>query len=191
MNNTEKSMMDWVKAVAALGAIIGIIAGGFNFAYNEWYKTPKLTYEILDSYPLSDDEQIIPIIIRNEGHEKATNVRITVYSGGDILNVQEKTPEELRLNTKNSTLIVELSRLVGNSQITFYLRIKTFSQKPINDILIVSDQGSGGIHKSTSSDYLSGVSIATTIMASLFLLFYWTRDREMKHFEEFLMRRNR
>jgi len=151
VNNTEKSIMDWVKVVTALGIIIGIIAGGFNFAYNEWYKTPKLTYETLDSYPLSNEEQIIPIIIRNEGHEKATNVRITIYSGGDILNVQEKTPEELSLNTKNNTLIADLPRLVDNSQITFYLRIKTFSQKPINDISIVSDQGSGGIHETSNS----------------------------------------
>lgn len=167
--------MDWLKVVTAFSIIAGSIAGGFIFAYNEWYKTPKLTYETLDSYPLNNEEQIIPIIIRNEGHEKATNVRITVYSGGDILNVQEKTPEELSLNTKNNTLIADLPRLVDNSQITFYLRIKTFSQKPINDILIVSDQGSGGIHKSSSSDYFTGVFVAAFIMGNLFLLSFWKR----------------
>ena len=144
---------------ATPGVIIGLILAGFNFAYDEWYNTPKLTYEILDSYPLSASEQIIPIIIRNEGHEKATNVRVTVYASGDIQNVQEKTSEELILETSNNTLIANLPRLIDNSQITFYLQINTFSQKPIDDILIASDQSSGGIHETSGSDYYQLISV--------------------------------
>ena len=159
MNMTEKSTKYWIQIIGSLGVIIGLIAGGFYFAYDEWYNTPKLTYETLDSYPLSTSEQIVPIIIRNEGHEKATNVRITVYASGDIQNVQEKTPEELKLETSNNTLIANLPRLIDNSQITFYLQINTFSQKPINDILITSDQCSGGIHETSGSDYYQLISV--------------------------------
>jgi hypothetical protein len=164
--DNSRSKTDWVKTISSIGVIVGLIFGGINFAYNEWYKVPQLTYETLDSYPLSGDESIVPIIIRNEGHEKATNVRITIYTGGNIQIVQQKTPEELRLSNENNTLIATLSRLVDNTQITLYLKVKTLSSKPINEILISSDQGSGGIHE-TKSQLADSLILIGTILTSV------------------------
>ena len=134
--NGSQSKADLAKTIAPILSIALVLFGGLYFAYNEWYKTPKLTYETLDSYPLSSDEYVIPIIIRNEGHEKATNVRITIYDAGNIgQDIPKKTPEEITINLEsNSTLIANIPRLTDGTQIILYPKVKTLSQKPINDI---------------------------------------------------------
>ncbi len=181
--DSPQSKTDWLKTISALGIVLGLIFGGFTFAYNEWYDVPKLTYESLTSYPLSSGETIIPIIIRNEGREKATGVRITIYTSGEIQSVQQKTPEELKLKVENNMLIANLDRMVDKSQITFYLRVKTLSQAPIDDILIASDQGSGSIHErertttNTNQFYFSTIII---ILMTLIFATYTFRIRQIK-----------
>ncbi|VVB94055.1 Uncharacterised protein [uncultured archaeon] len=154
--NSSQSITDLAKTIAPIITIALIIFGGASFIYNNWYKTPKLTYETLDSYPLSNEEYIIPIIIRNEGHEKATNVRITVYTAGNIdPSIPKKTPEELTINIEsNSTLIANIPRLTDGTQILLYPKVKTLSQKPINEVLIASDQGSGSVYEQTNQWYV-------------------------------------
>lgn len=144
--------MDLVKSIISIITIVTIIFGAATFVYNNWYKTPKLTYETLDSYSLSSDEYIIPIIIRNEGHEKATNVRITVYAAGNIdQNIPKKTSEELKIIIEsNNTLIATMQRLTDGTQILLYPKVKTLSQKPINEVLIAFDQGSGSAYEQTN-----------------------------------------
>lgn len=129
-----------------ISIIIGLIVAGAGFTYHEWYDIPKLTYEELDSYPLGNEGKIIPIIIRNEGHDKATNIRITIDAGGQIQNVEEITPENLQLEIDNNRIIANLNRLVEDTQITFYIKVDTLSNNPINQIFITSDQGPGKIY---------------------------------------------
>ena len=138
--------LDFLKEYGLIGIIIGLIIAGAGFTYNEFYNIPELTYEELDSYPLGNEGNIIPIIIRNEGHDKATNIRITINAWGQIKNVEKITPENLQLEIDDSRLIVNLDRLVEKSQITFYLKVNTLSNNPINQIFITSDQGPGKIY---------------------------------------------
>ena len=139
----SSQISEYLKDYGLLGIVITLILAGGGFAYQEWYDIPKLTYESLDSYPLGNDECIIPILIRNEGNDKATDIRITIYAGGEIQNVEEKSPENLRIEIDNNKLIVFLDRQVEKSQIALYLRVKTLSKNPINDISITSNQGMG------------------------------------------------
>lgn len=138
--------LDSLKDYGLISIIIGLIIAGAGFTYHEWYDIPKLTYEELDSYPLGNEEKIIPIIIRNEGHDKATNIRITIDAGGQIQNVEKITPENLLLEIDNNRIIANLDRLVEDSQITFYIKVDTLSNNPINQIFITSDQGPGKIY---------------------------------------------
>ena len=75
------------------------------------------------------------------------------------------------LETSNNTLIANLPRLIDNSQITFFLQINTFSQKPIKDILIASDQSSGGIHETSGSDFSQLFESILSLLLIVLMLF--------------------
>ena len=158
--------LDSLKDYGLISIIIGLIVAGAGFTYHEWYNIPKLTYEELDSYPIGNEGKIIPIIIRNDGHDKATNIRITIDTGGQIQNVEKITPENLQLEIDNNRIIANLDRLVEDSQITFYIKVDTLSSNPINQIFITSDQGPGKIYGTSgfSTIYLL-IGISTILIA--------------------------
>lgn len=170
--------IDLGTIITILSFIFALIVGGLYFGYNEWYKTPKLTYEILDKYPLNKDIQITPIIVRNEGHEKATNVRISMDASGIIQDIEIKSPEEIHYNIKNNnTFVADLTRIAAESEIIFYMKVETQSKEPINNILIVSDQVSGSIHEKTYDIYGSlglilGILSVSFCIVFLGLFFY-------------------
>ena len=144
--NSGDNPRDYGKYIVYITAISVLILGT-NFLLTTYYYIPDLTYETLDAYPLSDNEQIIPIIIRNEGHVKASNIKIIVNAEGDITNVQEKSVDNLINKIDNNTLESDVKRLVSNTQIILYLRINTNSQNPIYKISLISDEGLGNIHE--------------------------------------------
>ena len=115
--------------------------------YKEFYKIPKLNYEILPTY-IMGDEIIAPIIFRNEGHANATNVRIKINCSGPIQNVFDDIPEKY-LNEKGdqNVLIYQLDRFTKSLKSTIYIKISSLSERAINNIDITSDQGPGQKYK--------------------------------------------
>ena len=67
----------------AQSGLITLIAIGLAWYYKELYKKPKLYYDLWAPYIIGD-EKIVPIIIGNSGHAKATNVRLIINCDGGI-----------------------------------------------------------------------------------------------------------
>ena len=84
------------NSIQKIGSIVVIIVSLVTIAgayYEIVYDKPILTYEILNTYPLPDQSQIVPVIIKNEGHAKASNVRIIIEAEGERVNVMYKSLE--------------------------------------------------------------------------------------------------
>lgn len=134
--------MDFITFIASSG-LIAVIGSVSYFIYIEFYKIPKLNYEILPTY-IMEDEKIVPIIFRNNGHENATNVRLKINCTGPIQNIFEDIPEKFSTETENqNVLIYQLDRFTKSIILTIYIKISSLSDEVINNINITSDQGSG------------------------------------------------
>lgn len=130
-----------------IGAIIGVIATSLIFGYTEWYKPPFLTYEILKPYPLSPSEQVVSMILRNEGHDVASNVRVTVEAKGVITSVYFESPEEVSIVGNNTKKVIfTFSRIDQGIKITVFLRITSDSDSLVEEIWITSDQCPGHLY---------------------------------------------
>ena len=138
--------MDLITFIASSG-LIALIGGVFYFVYSEFYKVPRLNYEILPTYVI-EDEKIVPVIFRNEGHANATNVRIKINCSGPIQNLFEDIPEKFSTEKDNQNILVyQLGRFTKSLKSTIYIKISSLSEKPINNIDITSDQGTGQEYK--------------------------------------------
>ncbi len=139
--------MDIIELISS-GGVAAIILAALGFVYKEIYKQPKLTYQILRPY-VRGDERIVPIIFRNEGHANATNVRITITCSGPIQVIsEEEIPENLETERPNQyTIIYKLDRLTHQIGIPVYITLSSLSDRPVNNVNITSDQGSGQEYK--------------------------------------------
>lgn len=91
-----------------------------------------------------EDEKIVPIIFRNNGHENANNVRLKINCSGPIQNIFEDIPEKFVTEKENqNVLIYQLDRFTKSIMLTIYIKISSLSDGAINYIDITSDQGSG------------------------------------------------
>ena len=134
--------MDFITFIASSG-LIALIGSVLYFIYIEFYKIPKLNYEILPTY-IMEDEKIVPIIFRNNGHKNATNVRLKISCSGPIQNIFEDIPEKFATEKENqNVLIYQLDRFTKSIMLTIYIKISSLSDEAINYINITSDQGPG------------------------------------------------
>lgn len=87
----------------------------------------------------------MPIIIGNEGHANATNVRLTIKCNGPIQELSEEIFEEVQIEKPDQNIVIyKFSRLTHQISIPIYITLSTFlSNKAIDNIEITSDQGSG------------------------------------------------
>ena len=138
--------MDSITFIASSG-LITLIGSISYFIYIEFYRIPQLNYEILPTY-IIEDEKIVPVIFRNEGHANATNVRIKINCSGPIQNLFEDIPEKFLTDVDNqNVLIYQLDRFTKSLKSTIYIKMSSLSEKPINNIDITSDQGTGQEYK--------------------------------------------
>ena len=134
--------MDSITFIASSG-LITLIGSISYFIYIEFYRIPQLNYEILPTY-IMEDEKIVPIIFRNNGHKNATNVRLKISCSGPIQNIFEDIPEKFATEKENqNVLIYQLDRFTKSIMLTIYIKISSLSDEAINSIDITSDQGSG------------------------------------------------
>jgi len=134
--------------LATLALIIAILAIVIPYCY----LCPKFT---VDVNPLIHNQfkQTVLIVIKNEGHAKATNVEIYLSAKGEITNpmaeiqlIGKKTAQEelflekVTFNIENSTCALKTLRINHGTQIKILLEIKSESDFPINKIIIISDE---------------------------------------------------
>ena len=125
------------------GGVAGIIIVIIGFYYFEFYKIPKLTYQIFRPYE-KQDEKIVPIIIGNEGHANATNVRLTIKCNGPIQELSEEIFEEVKIERLDQNIVIyKFPRLTHQIAIPIYITLSSLSNKAIDNIEITSDQGNG------------------------------------------------
>jgi len=92
---------DWKSTLLIVGLIAPIVTVSI-VAYNTWYNVPVMTYEILPAYPVSQQEQAVALIVRNEGAASATDVRIVIRgSGPDFASFN---PDTRRMQDHNARL---------------------------------------------------------------------------------------
>ena len=139
--------MDIINLLISSGAfaVIVVILG---FIYKEFYKVPRLSYQILRPY-VKADEKLVPIIFSNDGHANATKVRLTINCNGPITEIsKEEIPENFETEMPDQyTLIYKLDRLTSKIPFTTYLTIASSSDLPINSVTITSEEGSGRKYK--------------------------------------------
>jgi len=130
------------------GGSFAIILAILGFIYKEFYKVPRLSYQILRPY-VKADEKIVPIIFRNDGHANATKVRLTINCNGPITEIsKEEIPENFEtVMPDQHTLTYKLDRLTSKIPFTAYLTIASSSDLPINNVKITSEEGSGRKYK--------------------------------------------
>jgi len=139
--------MDIITFLAQSG-LISLFVTGLAFYYKEFYKKPELYYDLWAPY-IIDDEKIVPIIIGNSGHAKATNVRLTINCDGKILNISEEIPENYsKTDEKQNIIIYEFKRLANSLEFPIYFKLSNKSTK--FKINITSDEGIGNRKKSES-----------------------------------------
>ena len=127
------------------GGIISIIPTILLIYYKISYNKPKLYYSNdLQSYSM-DDEIIFPIIIGNNGHAKATNVRLTIdFVEGNVLNVCEKIPDNFSKKIENENrFIYEFKRIASSTNFPIYFKVSKKGAR--YKTTIVSDEGPGSI----------------------------------------------
>jgi len=113
------------------------------FAYNTWYNVPDVTYELLPAYPVSDEEQVVALIVRNEGMASATDVRIVVYGKGNATVLPSGVPQEYNVTVQNGATILTMPRLPPADKVSFYIRIYTRESTPVSSIYVGFSQGIG------------------------------------------------
>ncbi len=152
-------------------AVVVVILG---FIYKEFYKVPRLSYQILRPY-VKADEKLVPIIFSNDGHANATKVRLTINCNGPITEIsKEEIPENFeREKPDQYTLIYKLDRLTSKIPFTTYLTISSSSDRPINNVTITSDEGSGREYKALAplsfSDRIILIILSATMGAIIML----------------------
>lgn len=138
-----RTKSDWRNIILS-GGLLGVIVSVSIFAYNTWYNVPILTYEVLPAYPVTADEKIVAVIVRNEGRAGATDVRIVMQTTGDAAVLPTRLQEDARIASQNSTnVVLTLTRLPSNAQVSLFLKVKTLSESPIADVYVSSLQGVG------------------------------------------------
>ena len=139
--------MDIINLLFSSGtfAVVVVILG---FIYKEFYNVPRLSYQILRPY-VKADEKLVPIIFSNDGHANATKVRLTINCNGPITEIsKEEIPENFETEKPDQyTLIYKLDRLTSKIPFTTYLTIASSSDRPISNVTITSEEGSGKKYK--------------------------------------------
>jgi hypothetical protein len=125
------------------GAVIAAIVALAIFAYATWYNVPELTYELLPAYPVSDTEQVVALIVRNEGAASATDVRIVVSGKGNATVLPTAIPQEHSIAGEDGRIIVTMPQLPPGDKISFYVRIYTSDSDPVASIYVSSLEGLG------------------------------------------------
>ena len=134
--------MGFLDLLFGSGAV-GIIIVTIGFYYFEFYKTPKLTYQIFRPYE-KQDEKIVLINIGNEGHANATNVRLTIKCNGPIQELSEEIFEEVEIERQDQNIVIyKFPRLTHQITIPIYITLSSLANKAIDNIEITSDQVSG------------------------------------------------
>jgi hypothetical protein len=83
-----KRAIDWVKSIAAILTIIGVITT-IAFEVNAYLKTPSLRYED-NTYYLSGAESLFHVAVTNEGRAAAEDVEVNITANGQIHNAWVK-----------------------------------------------------------------------------------------------------
>jgi hypothetical protein len=161
---------DWKSTLLIVGLIAPIVTASI-VAYNTWYNVPVMTYEILPAYPVSQQEQAVALIVRNEGAASATDMRIVIRGSGQISLLSTQIQEECKITTQNSTLVVTLPRFPRGTQISLFLKVQAVGESPITSVYISSLQGIGGRHSSTGTpDAFSTAKDLLAVLGGIFIL---------------------
>ncbi|MCW4050843.1 MAG: hypothetical protein NWE89_14015 [Candidatus Bathyarchaeota archaeon] len=158
------------KYLAVLIPILTLLLAGGTFWYTQFYNQPKLSYEILDSYPISDWEIVTPIVFQNTGRSLATNIVINIHCTGTIQNQYFTSPDEIELlNNTGRKLRIKMERLVHGAKTSVYISTSPTSDTPFSEISMTSDQGLGKAYVSSSSIFPKYFEIFSLILAGLTL----------------------
>jgi len=187
----------WLSYIGAM-ASIAVILGFIITTYNTWYNIPKVTYQILPSYrlpPPLNEESVTIVIIRNEGLAKATGLTISISTSGSIEGLKVDSIEKVNITTPyNTTLIMEMPRLIQGNQASFTLLVSTESD-PITQLDVVYDQGNGikaGSQVNTLNDEY--ITLAFGLMGAaitfVFIIYRRNADELLTTRNELLSNRN-
>jgi hypothetical protein len=171
----SKPKGSWTTAIISSG-LIGAIVVISIFGYNTWYNVPNMTYEILPAYPISTNEQVSAVVVRNEGRAGATNIRIVIHGAGDISVLSLSSGEQTNTAQNATTLTVTLPRLPAGSQVSLYAKVESSYNPPITSVYVSSDQGIGNQRATTSTSPIELIlllmPLVTALMTTLILLLY-------------------
>ncbi len=136
----------WKKYLApsiVVGVLTIMVSLGI-FWYTAIYSQPKLSYEIFDSYPLSENETVTMIVFQNTGRSSATNIVINIECTGLIQNHFFSSPDEIEIiESAGHKLRVNMNRLVHGTKTSIYIQTSRQYPTPFSIITLTSDQGAG------------------------------------------------
>lgn len=159
-------MINW-KLLAPI--IIGICAVVAPIALT-LYKTPDLTYQILESYQYSAEESVTCILMRNIGHETAHEVLVRIKSSHPLDELIIESPESYEIinGWENQTEAkISFQRIVEGVDITIYASVKTLS--PEIEVSITSEEGAGRQYEEKEKSRL--LPIVLMLIGSILLTF--------------------
>jgi len=124
------------------GLFTALLVFGLSVYLTHFYFVPNLVYQEFPAYRVSSDEQILMIVVKNQGQAVATRLRISIEAAGEIKAYSYNSPEEtVAIEEDARTLVLNSERLVQGTEITIYVIVGSSQDKIINRLTITSDQG--------------------------------------------------
>lgn len=161
-------MPEWTDYVQVL-LTITLLVGGGGVLYQEYWDTPRLKYEVLPPYQLSEQRSVTGIILRNEGRETAHSVRMEVESNQVFTEIYADTHEKysvIRGGENSSHAVLEFPRLTPSDEVSFYMRVN--EDNPNTQVTVTHSTGKG----SPAGEDNQFEDTIIVVLSSIFLLFY-------------------
>src|SRR5712691_1739163 len=120
--------------------IVGALAAfGTTFGYNTVWNVPDV--HVSGTPAASSNVWTLPLVIDNQGHQAATNARLTIDVNGTIQSYTYASPENVSLvRASSNELIFKIQRLAPNASANF--TIAAAAATPTFHIWVTADQGS-------------------------------------------------
>ena len=143
------------------------------------YYVPVLTYQKFQPYKLSDREQILMIVVANEGRSVATDLRVRIETTGEIKDYRYDNIEETTATKDTNSLTLKSKRLLQGTKREISITILTSDLNPIKGISVTSDQvvGEEKAPQSTQGDIPF---LLFLIALVAFVMLYVLNDRTLR-----------
>jgi hypothetical protein len=133
-----------VGKISNPGLFTALLIFGLGLYLTHFYFVPNLVYQEFAAYRVSNDEQILMIVVKNQGQAAATRLRISIEAAGEIKAYSYNSPEEtMAIEEDVRTLVLNSDRLVQGTEITIYIIVFSDENEIINRVTVTSDQGVG------------------------------------------------